>query len=183
MNKRVERLSKENVDDFFKVHSGECGWCYCTAWWHPTWDGWTDRTDKQNRQFRKELLEKGEYDGYILYADDNPAGWCQVGQRDRLIKLIKQYNLEPNPKIWAITCFVIRPEFRRKGLATYLLKAILEDLKSRGVKTVEAYPRTTESNEPGEHWKGPEKMYFELDFKLKRDEHSHPVLSLNITGN
>ena len=179
MNRRVERLSSSNIDDFFKVHSGECGWCYCTAWWVPNWEGWTERTDEQNRIFREELLQRGEYDGYLLFLDDQPAGWCQVGQRDRLHKLVKQYNLEPNPEIWAITCFVIRPEYRRQGLASYMLKVILEDMKFRGVKIIEAYSKRTESKNAGEHWKGPEEMYLNAGFKTERDDPSRPVLSIH----
>ncbi len=180
MNLRVERLGVDNIRDFFRVHSGECGWCYCSAWWIPTWEGWTERTDEQNRIFREELFKSGKFDGYLLYIDDQPAGWCQAGIRDRLIKLIMQYNLEPNPEIWAITCFVIRPEFRRQGLASYMLKVILEDLKARGVKIVEAYPKRTESTESGEHWKGPENMYIRAGFVSKRESAEYSELYIHL---
>jgi len=178
MNRRVKLLNADNIDDFFKVHSGECGWCYCTAWWVPTWEGWTKRSDDENRQFRLDLFTKGEFDGYILYVENKPAGWCQVGQRDRLTKLIKQYKLEPNPEVWAITCFVIKPEYRNNGLAVYMLKVILEDLKARGVKLVQAFPKRTDSNKPGEHWKGPERMYVSIGFTVERDDRNNPILSM-----
>ena len=180
MNRRVELLNADNIDDFFKVHSGECGWCYCTAWWVPTWEGWTKRSNDENRQFRLDLFTKGEFDGYILYVEDDPAGWCQVGQRDRLTKLAKQYNLEANSEIWAITCFVIRPEYRNKGLAAHMLKVILEDSKSRGVKMVQAFPKRTDSDKPGEHWKGPESMYVSMGFTIERDDPNNPILSLRL---
>ncbi len=182
MNRRVQRLSSNNIEDFFKVHSGECGWCYCCAWWTPTWDGWTKRSDEDNRQFRLDLFKKGEFDGYILYVENQPVGWCQVGKRDRLTKLVKQNKLEPNPEIWAITCFVIRPEFRRQGMASYMLKVILEDLKKRDVTVVEAYPKRTESTESGEHWKGPENMYIRAGFvsKSKSAEYSELYIHLCI---
>ncbi len=177
MSKRVVRLGADNVGDFMKVHSGECGWCYCTAWWVPTWEGWTERSDEQNRIFREELFKRGEYDGYLLYVDDLPAGWCQAGQRDRLSKLVQQYQLQPNPEIWAITCFVIMPQFRKQGCATYLLKVILEDLKQNSVKIVQAYPKRTGLLAPGEHWKGTVEMYLSVGFKIERDDLHHPVLS------
>ena len=180
MIRRVERLSSDNIDDFFKVHSGKCGWCYCTAWWVPMWEGWTARRDEENRQSRLDLFKKGEFDGYILHVDNQPVGWCQVGKRDRLNKLIKQYNLEPNPEVWAITCFMIRPEFRKQGLARYMLKVILEDLESRGVRMVQTFPNRTKSNESGAHWKGPEKMYSEVGFKTERDDPNHPILSMRL---
>ncbi len=178
MTKRVERLSADNVGDFFKIHSGECGFCYCTAWWVPTWEGWADRTDQENRRFRDELFSRGEYDGYLLYVDSQPAGWCQVGPRDRLTKLVKQYHLQPNHAIWAITCFVITPQFRKQGCATHLLKVILEDLRTRGIKTVQAFPKRSGILTLGEHWKGSMDMYISEGFKVERDDLHHPVLSM-----
>ena len=183
MTKRAERLTAENVDDFFKLHSGECGWCYCTAWWVPTWDGWTDRTDEQNRQFRAELFKRREYDGYLLYVDEKPVGWCQVGKRDRLAKLVRQYKLQPNAAIWAITCFMIRPEYRKKGLAGYIVKVILEDLRKQGIKLVQSFPQRTKSREDGEHWRGPENIFLKAGFKIERDDKNHPVLSINLSQN
>jgi GNAT superfamily N-acetyltransferase len=91
-----------------------------------------------------------------------------------------QYNLEANPEILAITCFVIRPEYRNKGLAAYILKVILEDLKSRGVKMVQAFPKRTDSDKPGEHWKGPESMYVSMGFTIERDDPNNPILSLRL---
>jgi len=180
MNKRVVHLSADNVADFMKVHSGECGWCYCTAWWHPTWEGWTERKDEQNLAFRQELFNKGEYDGYLLYVEDQPAGWCQTGRRDRLSKLVSQYQLQPNPEAWAITCFVIRPEYRKQGCATYLLKVILEDLQKQNVKQVQAFPKQAGYLSPGEHWKGPIDMYLSVGFKVERDDLHHPVLTITL---
>jgi GNAT superfamily N-acetyltransferase len=182
MNTRVVRLSADNTSDFYKVHSGECGWCYCTAWWTSTWEGWTDRQDEDNRKLRDSLFEGGEYDGYLLYIDELPVGWCQVGRRDRLKKLISQYKLEANPEIWAITCFVIKPKYRGIGLADSLLKAILEDLKGRGVKEVEAFPNRTHSTNAGEHWRGPESLFDNAGFKVKRDDPNRPVFSINLNS-
>ena len=178
MKKRVERVSVDNIADFFKFHSGECGWCYCTGWWAPSWKGWTERSDAQNKRLREELFEREEFDGYLLYIDEQPVGWCQVGQRDRLVKLVNQYKLEPNPDIWAITCFVIKPEYRNKGLTEHLLKVILEDLERDSVKTVQAFPKRTDSKEASEHWKGPENLFLSAGFKVEREDQSNPVLQI-----
>ena len=34
----IKRLSNENRQDFYQVHSDEVcgGWCFCAAWWVPT---------------------------------------------------------------------------------------------------------------------------------------------------
>lgn len=80
MGTRVKRVDESLRSDFFHVHSEKygCGWCFCVAWWVPTWEGWSERTREQNRELRETLLESGEYDGYILYGDEHPIGWCQV---------------------------------------------------------------------------------------------------------
>ena len=51
--------------DFFALHSAanDAGWCYCAAWWVPSWHGWGERTAAQNRALREQLCVRGEYDG------------------------------------------------------------------------------------------------------------------------
>src|SRR5215475_14443511 len=84
--------------EFFHLHSAanDADSCYCVAWWTPTWQGWGERTAEQNRALREQLCDRGEYDGYLLYQGDQPVGWCQAGQRDRLRKLVQQFDLPPN---------------------------------------------------------------------------------------
>ena len=120
MKREVRRLTAELVDDFFRLHSEEngCGWCCCVAWWVPTWEGWGDRSANENRALREKLFKQGEYDGYLLYVDDEPVGWCQVGPRDRLEKLVGQFSLAPDPSAWAITCFL---QGLRLAAATFVL--------------------------------------------------------------
>ena len=129
----VVPMSADRVDDFFKLHSVEqgCGWCYCVAWWTPTWQGWGERTAEENYKMRLELFERGHYDGYLAYAEGEPVAWCQVGRRERLKKLLDQFGLEEasdGPEIWSITCFLVAPQWRRQKVATTMLAAILGDL-------------------------------------------------------
>lgn len=164
---RLRRLDMSTRADFFKLHSktNDCGWCCCVAWWVPTWDGWSDRTAVQNRLLRQQLFDHGEFDGYLYYDDKTPIGWCQVGPRDRLQKLVKQFALSPDPDVWAITCFLVLPSHRRKGMARSMLEAVLEDLKSRAVTRVQAFPKQTESEDPLEHWCGPVQLFQEVGFR------------------
>jgi len=167
--RRLEVLpfSPERVKDYFTIHSetNDASWCYCTAWWVPSWDGWGERTASENFNLRQNLLNGGIYDGYMLYVDGKPAAWCQVGQRDRLTKLVEQFELELNSEIWAITCFLVAPSFRHQGLATYLLDEILRDLMEKGVSQVEAYPRFGNDLDETDLWNGPESMFLGAGFK------------------
>lgn len=176
MRKEVRRFGPRLRDDFFRVHcdENESGWCYCSAWWVPTWEGWGERTAEENRRLREELLDRGEYDGYLIYVDGVPAGWCQAGRRDRLEKLTRQYGLDPDPDTWAITCFQIAPAYRRQGLATHLLREVLRDLRDRGVRRVEAFP-FRDTDDP---WTGPEEMFLAAGFGVVRDHPRQPVLAI-----
>jgi ribosomal protein S18 acetylase RimI-like enzyme len=150
------------------------------AWHAPTWEGWGERTAEENRALRESLLERGEYDGYLVYVDDEPAGWCQAGPRDRLEKLARQFALPPDPQTWAITCFQIAPAYRRKGLATTLLREVLRDLRARGVRRVEAFPKRGEALDVDDLWNGPEAMFRAAGFTVMQDDPVRPVLRLEM---
>jgi GNAT superfamily N-acetyltransferase len=182
MQRSVHRLDASRRDDFYRVHCAWNGaaWCFCVAWWVPTWDGWAQRPALQNRQLRDRLFDSGEYDGYLLYVDDRPVGWCQVGPRDRLQKLVRQFSLEPDPSTWAITCFFIAPSHRGQGLAKYLLDDVLADIRARGAAKVEAFPKRGKRLGPDDLWTGPERTYLEAGFKVVRDDPERPILRLNL---
>ena len=180
--RKVLRFVPGMEADFWALHNAEhgCGWCYCSAWWVPDWEGWAERSDEQNRKVREELLSRGEYDGYLLYRGGQPIGWSQVGPRDRLIKLCQQFDFKPDPETWAITCFLIHPDYRRRGFARSLLQGILGDLPARVVRRVEVYPRRGPDLSPGDLWNGPESLFLEAGFQEIKDDSVRPILQLEL---
>jgi GNAT superfamily N-acetyltransferase len=176
--REVRRLGPAREQDFLAVHcdAAGLGWCRCVAWWVPTWEGWGERTAEENLALRRELWAKGEHDGYVAYEDGRPVATCQVGRRDRLAKLVRQYSLEPDPAVWAITCFAVDPARRGTGLARALLSHVLAELADQGVARVEAYPRRGRA-EPGEVWTGPEALFLGAGFETLRNDPARPVLS------
>jgi len=173
----VVPLDASRREDFYRVHSEShgCGWCNCVAWWVPTWEEWGERTADLNRALREELFSGGQYDGYLLYAEGRPVGWCQCGPRDRLPKLIQQFRLQPDPQVWAITCLLISPKIRKKGLAVHLLEGVLQDLKARGISRVQVFPRRGQDLPDEEVWTGPEALYSRAGFVLERDDPQKPI--------
>lgn len=184
MGVTVRRFSLSLLEDFFRLHcdANGAGWCRCVAWWVPGWEGWGDRTAGENLAVREELLAHGEHDGYLLYADGEPAAWCQAGPRDRLAKLVRQFRLEPLPGTWAITCFLVAPAYRGRGLAARLLAEVLLDLPARGARRVEAFPKRGLDLEPGDLWNGPEAMFRAAGFEVARDDPGRPVLAIELGG-
>lgn len=182
MTLTVRRLTPDRRADFYALHAEACdaGWCCCVAWWVPTWAGWGERTAEENRALRDHLFDHGEYDIVLLYEDERPVASCQVGRRDRLEKLVSQLGLEPDPDCHAITCFLVAPDRRRRGRARVLLRGVLDDLRARGARRVEAYPRRGADLPDGELWTGPAGLYEEAGFRCIREHPTHPVLSLEL---
>lgn len=170
--------------DFFRLHSpdNDAGWCFCVAWWVPTWEGWGDRTADENRALREALCEDGQHDGYLLYVDGEPAGWCQAGPRDRLRKLVRQLDLRPDREVWAISCFLIAPAYRRRGMAAAMLGGVLDDLRRRGIRRVEVFPKRGADLAADDLWNGPEAMFIAAGFVVVRDHPQRPVLALDLGG-
>jgi GNAT superfamily N-acetyltransferase len=180
----VKRLSAETEADFYAIHcqAQSADWCYCVAWWIPTWDGFNARSAEANRQLRDDLFAAGEYDGYLLYVDGAALGWCQVGPRDRLDKLCAQYGLDPDPAAWAISCLLIAPTLRGQGLSHPFLAGVLADLRARGADYVQAFPKRGPDLDAGEVWRGPEAIYTQAGFTLERDDPRSPIYRKTITA-
>jgi GNAT superfamily N-acetyltransferase len=175
-------MDQSRKRDFYKVHCAmnRAAWCFCVAWWVPTWDDFSQRQAMQNYQFRDRLFERGEYDGYLLYIDGRPVGWSQVGPRDRLEKLTREYELAADPHVWAITCFLIAPPYRRLGMAEFMLNEIIADLRLRGARRVEAFPHRGEALSECDMWTGPEVIFRRAGFRTVRDDPEKPVLALDL---
>jgi len=172
MELTVRPLASDNVADFWALmardeHEGAV--CWCTAWWTDTWEEYQQQTPDQRRAFRESLFGRGEYDGYLAYIDGAPVAWMQVGQRDRLGKLLVNFELDPDPEAWATTCFLVLEPYRGQGLGREFLRQVLADLDTRGVTVVEGYPRHGEGHEATDLWSGPESLYVESGFtEVKR---------------
>ena len=174
----VKRLDAYRIADFRTVHSAAhgCEWCQCVAWWTPSWDGWPERTLEQNRSLREALFARGEFDGYLLYEGGHPVGWCQVGAAERLAKLCRTYRISPDPGTVAISCFLLAPGARGRGLAHALLRGVLDDLSARGCTHVLAFPRRGSGLPADDVWTGPEQLYLHAGFRVSRSDAAHPIL-------
>jgi GNAT superfamily N-acetyltransferase len=178
---RVETFGAVRQDDFRRLHSDAngAGWCRCVAWWVPTWDGWGERMAQENAALRDELCDTGEYDGLLAYDRRDPVGWCQLGPRDRLEKLVHQFELEPDPTTWAVSCFLVAPSHRGRGVAAALLDAAIERARAEGAVRLEGYPRTA-ADDAGELWTGPERLFVRAGFRHVHDTPPRRVYRLGL---
>ena len=89
--------------------------------------------------------------GLIAYLDGEPVGWCAVEPRTAYQRLppartaLKQRGEErDDDSVWAVTCFVTRAGFRRRGVTRGLARATVAFARERGARALEAYPMITE---------------------------------------
>jgi GNAT superfamily N-acetyltransferase len=89
--------------------------------------------------------------GLLAYLDGEPVGWCAVEPRSAYHGLVRSMNVpwegreeeRRDDTVWAVTCFVTRAGFRRRGISRALALAAVDFARERGARAVEAYPVTT----------------------------------------
>lgn len=114
-------------------------------------------TDERHDLLRDDLAASPA-SALIAYVDGVAAGWVKVSPRPAQPRLAvtRAFQQSPEPfddeSVWAVTCFVVRKEFRGEGLAGHLLGAAVDHARTHGARIVEGYPvdtdaRKTSSNE------------------------------------
>ena len=149
--------------------------CYCYSF-HFTGpdEQWTK---KGNRASVVKLIDEGKMKGYLAYSDNIPIGWCNVNDRNNFERLHKIYDLDESTseKICSIVCFLISPEFRRKGIAKILLEKVIDDYASKEFDCLEAYPmKGHESCE--KNYKGPLSLYEKNNFSIIKEHDTYYVV-------
>jgi len=85
--------------------------------------------------------------GLVAYVDGQPAGWVAVEPRDNYPRLRRSRvaaggSAEEwgDASVWSIVCFVVRKDFRHRGVASALVAAAAQHARDGGARVVEAYP-------------------------------------------
>jgi GNAT superfamily N-acetyltransferase len=119
--------------------SGEIG-CWCQAW--RGLDAKRLSGGKSRPELLREQMEQHPPPGFVAYLDGLPVGWVGVGVRTETPRLMNSRTIPliDEQPVWAIGCFRIRPGYRRRGIATALLAAVIEKARQAGAPGIEAYP-------------------------------------------
>jgi GNAT superfamily N-acetyltransferase len=122
--------------------------------------------------------------GLVAYLDGEPAGWCAVEPRTAYPRLLLKTRVpwdgrdedKADGTVWAVTCFVTRTGFRRRGISRALLRAAVDHARERGAGAIEGYPMITRPGEavamPVELHVGSRSIFADAGFT----EVSHPTL-------
>ena len=89
--------------------------------------------------------------GLVAYLEDQPVGWCAVEPRAAYTGMARVHRVpwagrdedKADESVWAVTCFVTRAGFRRRGLTRVLAAAAVGHARSAGARALEGYPITT----------------------------------------
>ena len=115
--------------------------------------------------------------GYLAYHNNIPVGCCNANDRMNYERLLRYYDFVDNPadKVCSIVCFLIHPEYRRKGIAQRILEQICADYSDKDYDFIEAYPGKGELSCEG-HYKGPLELYEKNKFRIKKEHSDYYVV-------
>jgi GNAT superfamily N-acetyltransferase len=164
--------------------------CYC-RYWHfaGTAREWLARCahnpEENEREMRGALATSSEEMRGMLAETDagEIVGWLKLTPAPSLPKLYGQrlykglpaLNREPSG-IHTVACFLVREDFRRRGVARALLAGAMEQAPRWGARALEAFPRSDTDCADAALMTGPLKLFVEAGFELVHDARPYPVL-------
>jgi GNAT superfamily N-acetyltransferase len=164
--------------------TGSPGHCYCQYFKVRDRD-WQSFTDQERRDRLREQTNCGDpraryTSGLVAYLGSEPVGWVAVEPRTAYPRLPRMRTVwsgrqedEADDSVWAVTCFVTRKGYRKRGIMYALAAATAEFARQRGARALEAYPMETEPGQEltwGELYVGARQVFAEAGFT----EVSHP---------
>lgn len=136
-----------DLETVFGASGGYCG-CWCMYWREPRKD-YEGPARKEMKARFKRRVSNGPPPGLIAYSKDGePVGWAQVTPRPDVPNWngARRLSAPADPadaedgKVWALNCFVIRRDWRRKGVSKALLAAAVAHAKKGGARALDACP-------------------------------------------
>lgn len=170
MKLEQREISPELAGDFCELHSRpEMGGCFCRFWqFEGDKESWSNATPDENRAVKEAEIKAGGARGALFYLDGRAVGWCQFAHRSFFKKMndLDSFKHSAGEDIWAIGCFAVAKEVRKTGLSHRILEKVLENIKSLGGKTVEAYPMKGDNLPDDDLWLGPKRIFEAAGFTL-----------------
>jgi GNAT superfamily N-acetyltransferase len=137
-------LSVETWPAFARLvekHHGIFGGCWCIAFHLGPGENKLGAT--AYRAMKEARVREGRAHAAMVFDGPEAVGWCQFGSTEELpnIRSRKAYEAELGKlPDWRVTCFFIDRERRGEGVASFALRAALQEMERLGGGTVEGYP-------------------------------------------
>ncbi|HEU5484052.1 MAG TPA: GNAT family N-acetyltransferase [Microlunatus sp.] len=114
--------------------------------------------------------------GQIALDDHGPVGWVSIGPRGEFPRLENTRLLTATARLlppvegplWSVVCFVIATRARRRGVATALLRAVVDWATDQQISVLEGYPVETDGQKrPGAAlWHGTSRLFESAGFEV-----------------
>jgi GNAT superfamily N-acetyltransferase len=128
---------------------GDTSRCWCQRYSYTDGWIWHGAPEMHRESLQAQVEERGA--GLVGYLDDEPVGWCALGPRPSYLRLLKmpvpwkgRAEDRQDDGVWAVTCFVVRVGFRKRGISGELALAAVEHARASGARALEAYPMLTQ---------------------------------------
>jgi GNAT superfamily N-acetyltransferase len=130
---------------------GDPASCQC-QWFKQSAPEWRASSREDRAQALREQTGCGDAGsgtttGLVAYLDGEPAGWVAVEPRPAYPRLkgmrvpwAGRFEDKDDGGVWAVTCFVTRKGYRRRGVSRALAAAAADFARGRGARAVEGYP-------------------------------------------
>lgn len=150
--------------------------CFCMHWRRPD-GGYRDNRDNRGRF--AERVGEGRPPGLLGYVGSEPVGWVQVGPRQEFPTIYRSHLLKPVDEVdtWSVNCFVVRSEFRRRGVGQGLLDAALAFAAHQGAAVIEGYPVDGDRTSVVDYFTGTLGMFSRRGFEeVARRNETRPIV-------
>jgi len=178
MNPIIKALSPSLIEDYLSffdnmVFSEHLHWskCYCYSY-HFTGAN-EDWNKERNRLAVIDLIRENKMKGFLAYYDNKAVGWCNANNKLNYQALNEKENSQS--EVCAIVCFLIHPDYRRKGIAQKLLEQVIEEYTLKDYDYIEAYPRK-DKHSCERNYHGHFSLYEKFDFKTEKEHDEHYVV-------
>lgn len=175
MHIEIRKLTPDLLEDYLNyfenvVHED----CYCTCYCSDDQTGMDFHLQEIRRDYAINYIKTGKIKGYLAYIDNKVIGWCNANDKSdclkcegwqRILTSVKTTDSDSNLKIKSVFCFVVDPNMRRSGVASYLLDIVCKDAAENGYDYIETYPNKEFIDIYYDHM-GPVNLYKKLGFEV-----------------
>lgn len=189
----AHEASWEDVQTVFGSR-GDAHGCQCQRFKLGRFE-WMPEPQEVRSAILREETSAPETSGLIAYLDGDPAGWCAVEPRTAYRLLLTNRSPVPwkgrsedrnDDSVWALTCFVVRPGFRRQGVSAALATAAVDHARVRGARALEGYPMITHPGKEvtwGELYVGSRSIFVDAGFtEVSRPTLRRVVMRIDFPG-
>lgn len=165
---------------------GGVGGCWCMLW-RQSQKIQEAQKGAGNRKKMKRIFGTGRPPGLLAFDGDTPIAWLSIAPRTEFVRLegsriLKPVDAEP---VWSISCFLIRRDYRRKGVAVALLDAAKRFVADQGGTVIEGYPVEPRKDPyPGTYaWTGIAESFRRAGFtEVARRSETRPIMRFSVNG-